>query len=72
MILGSLKPLSWSVSLAPLREKDPFSLIVSVLSCGDNSMSVMARATIVQDEKGVRVQKRTNNTRFCFGCGMTI
>lgn len=41
-------------------------------SCRDNSMSAKGHATIVLDERGVKVQRETNNTSFCFDYGMPI
>lgn len=35
-------------------------------------MSATGHATIVLDERGVKVQRETNNTSFCFDYGIPI
>lgn len=66
----------WSLCLGLqdylLPEKGSLSLIVCLDSCRDNSMSVKGHATIVQDERGVKVRWKTNNTSLCFGYAVSI
>lgn len=52
----------WAYLLS--EKRIPLSLIVCVDSCRDNSTSVKGHTTIVQDERGVKVRRRANNTRF--------
>lgn len=60
--LDSLKPLSWSTGLSPLREKDPLSLIVCVDACRDKSMSVTVNSR--RWEKCKRCERRPTTPGF--------